>query len=171
MLKRLHAAFAVLLLLLANAAAAGQELEGKVLRVKDGDTARILAAGRIYDVRLQYIDAPESDQASGAGAAENLKRLIDGKTVRVRWSEYDRYGRPLGTVFLGEEDVNLRQLRDGYAWHFKKYADRGQARHDYFFYANAEDDARRSRIGLWQDEHPTPPWDFRKNKHAATVAE
>jgi len=40
----------------------------------------------------------------------------------IVWEKKDRYGRLLGTVLLGSVNVNLEQMRGGFAWYFKRYA-------------------------------------------------
>ena len=45
------------------------------------------------------------------------------------------------------------------AWHYKKYQ-REQSSADRVIYSDAEREARRQKIGLWQDPHPVPPWDY-----------
>jgi len=60
-------------------------------------------------------------------------------------------------------DVGMALLTLGLAWHYKQYAneqpveERGQ-------YSFAEEEARSKRVGLWRDNEPTPPWEWRHNK-------
>jgi endonuclease YncB( thermonuclease family) len=61
---------------------------------------------------------------------------------------------------LGSQDVCLEQIRAGMAWHYKYYQDE-QTPEDRKLYADAEDTARSSGVGLWIDPNPIPPWDFR----------
>ena len=37
------------------------------------------------------------------------------------WKSKDKYGRVLGTVFVGGKDINLQMVRDGYAHHYKRF--------------------------------------------------
>ena len=90
---------------------------GKVTRVSDGDTIWVHAGLLRYKVRLNCIDAPESNQPYGKESAAHQKPLIFGKEVRVEYETTDRYGRILGIVFLGDTDINLQMVRDGCAWH------------------------------------------------------
>ena len=86
--------------LVAAFAAWGKTLEGKVTRVSDGDTIWVTAGGKRVKVRMDRIDAPESNQEYGKESTEYLKRRIHGKTVKVEWGKTDQYGRTLGIVFL-----------------------------------------------------------------------
>ena len=49
------------------------------------------------------------------------------------------------------------------AWHYKAY-EREQPSVDRKVYADAENAARASGVGLWADKRPVPPWEFRHNK-------
>jgi endonuclease YncB( thermonuclease family) len=39
----------------------------------------------------------------------------------VEYGKNDRYGRILGKVLPGDENMNLEQVRAGLAWHYKEY--------------------------------------------------
>jgi len=75
----------------------------------------------------------------------------------------DRWERLIGIVKLDGEDVNLHMLNRGMAWHYKRYADE-QTPNDRSRYANAEEAAQKSRLGLWSDTSPVPPWEWRKRR-------
>ncbi|WP_296701733.1 thermonuclease family protein, partial [Thiocapsa sp. UBA6158] len=67
-------------------------LDGKVVRILDGDTVEVLdARKRTHRVRLAGIDAPESKQPFGAKAKRALSSLVGGKTLTVDWHKRDRY--------------------------------------------------------------------------------
>lgn len=128
-----------------------------VVKVSDGDTITVLDADRHRTrVRLWGVDAPESKQAFGEASRRHLAEHIAGKKVRLELRGRDRYGRVLAVVWLGEENENLMQVRDGYAWHYVAFAKNAPE------YAAAEKSARECRVGLWSDAHPVPPWEWRK---------
>ncbi|MCA1578349.1 MAG: thermonuclease family protein [Acidobacteria bacterium] len=52
-------------------------------------------------------------------------------------------------------------MRAGIAWHYKDYQGE-QTPPDGQLYANAQNDARAAKIGLWIDLNPIPSWDFRR---------
>ena len=66
-------------------------------------------------------------------------------------------------MIVNNEDVNLEQVDAGMAWHYKKYQGE-QSISDRVKYSDAEREARRQKLGLWQDPHPIPPWDYRQAK-------
>ena len=54
---------------------------GKVVGVTDGDTVRVLIGSEEVKVRLEGIDAPESQQAFGAKSKQHLSDLVFGKEI------------------------------------------------------------------------------------------
>ena len=145
---------------------AGQ-IEGVVVGVADGDTITVLDDSRQqHKVRFAFIDAPEKAQPFGTRAKQVLSDKLYRQQVRVEVLEQDRYGRNVGRIWLGDEDVNLGQLRAGYAWHYQQYARKGQSAQEFSRYEQAEQAARQQRLGLWRDTDPVPPWDFRRQQRA-----
>jgi len=139
-------------------------LTGRVVSVADGDTVTVLDADNAqHRIRLSGIDAPESHQAFGARAKQNLSALVFGKDVTVLYSKTDQYGRLVGKVIVDGQDVNLAQVRAGLAWHYKEYQ-REQAPEDREVYARAEEEARAQHFGLWQDPNPLEPSQFRREQ-------
>lgn len=136
-------------------------IEGKVVRVSDGDTITVLDAdNKQHRIRFQGIDAPESKQAYGQASKENLSKMVFGKQVTVVWDKVDKYRRTVGKVLLDGRDINIEQIKAGFAWHYKKYAEE-QPAEDRVTYARAEEQARAAKLGLWQDPNPTPPGEWR----------
>lgn len=133
-------------------------LTGKVVSVTDGDTIKILTKKNIqYKIRLNGIDAPERSQAFGKKSTRNLSRYVAGKVVNIHYTKKDKYGRTLGTIYIDNIDINLQQIKDGYAWVYRKYC----SRKDYY---QAETYAKSRKLGLWYDKHPMPPWEYRHRK-------
>ena len=132
------------------------EIKGKVVNVADGDTVTVLDAEKVqHKIRLQGIDAPEKSQAFGTKSKERLSEKIGEKEVVVKWKEKDRYGRVLGEIYLGDRHINLEMVQDGFAWHYKQYSKSKEL-------AQAQDEARNAKNGLWADKEPVPPWEFRR---------
>lgn len=142
-----------------NATAAETSFYGKVVAIADGDTLTVLVDRQQVKVRLEGIDTPEKGQPFGTKAKEALGRLVTGKTVTVRSIGTDRYKRSLGRVFVHIDDkmvdVNHALVAQGLAWWYLKYSD------DKVLF-DAEKGARETHRGLWADESPVPPWDWRK---------
>ncbi|MFW2306459.1 thermonuclease family protein [Aliarcobacter butzleri] len=126
------------------------------MKVSDGDTITILTSDKTqYKIRLNDIDAPEKKQAFGNKSKDNLAKYIAGKTVKVEYKSKDKYKRILGTIYYNNIDINLQQVKDGFAWVYKKYS----KNQDYY---NAEKVSRENKKGLWIDKNPIAPWEFRK---------
>lgn len=140
-----------------------EEFSGKVIGVTDGDTLKVLVNKDTVKVRLEGIDAPEAGQSYGKKAKEALAELTAGKTVTVKKTGTDRYERTLGIVIVGEVDANAKLIEDGWAWHFKKYNDEERL-------AKLEDAARKAKRGLWADEKPLAPWDYRTRQKTTEIA-
>lgn len=145
-----------------NAQQIPKVIEGRVISVKDGDTIEILFEGKPLVIRLAHIDCPElkKKQPFGAAAKKFTSDFCFGKIVRVENDEkFDRNRRLLAVVY-NETGSNLnRQLvKAGLAWHFKKYSSD-------MVYSQLEIAARKNRVGLWAEDNPVPPWDWRKPKH------
>lgn len=137
--------------------AAAEEFTARVVGVTDGDTLRVLHAGRAETVRLQGVDAPEKRQAYGDRAKRFTADLTFDRTVTVRTTGRDRNGRLLGEVVLPDgRSLNQELVRAGYAWWFRRYS-----RDDRL--ARLEEEARTGRRGLWADQAPEAPWDYRVN--------
>ena len=148
----------IIILLLISNNLLSLELKGKIIHISDGDTVHLLTDNKEkIKIRLNDIDAPESKQAFSNKSKENLKNYIYQKNVVVEYKNKDKYKRVLGTIYYQNRDINLQQVKDGYAWVYKKYSKNPN-------YFKAEKDARNKRLGLWYDKKPIEPWEFRKNK-------
>lgn len=171
------------LILLTATTAFPATLSGRVVGVHDGDTITVLdASKKQHKIRLAGIDAPELKQAFGTRSRQNLSGLVFGKDIAVEWEKHDRYKRIVGKVLVDESradcafrdcrkslDAGLVQVRDGFAWHYKQY-EREQSPEDRRRYASAERNAREKKTGLWADNKPVPPWEWRRPKSQNTRA-
>ncbi len=116
-----------------------------------------------HKIRLTGIDAPEKAQAFGQASKKVLSDLVFNKEVKVLWVKHDRYQRILGKVLLNDKDICLEQVKRGMAWHYKKYQHE-QSPEDRTYYSDAETQARKSRLGMWSEEAPIEPAQFRHKK-------
>ena len=127
-----------------------------VQRVVDGDTVKIEQAGEIVTVRLEHIDAPERKQEGGQMATWALAHMIEGKDVTIVGGKKDRYGRLIGTIYVGEINVNRAMVAQGQAWWYARYSKDKS-------YQQTEQAAREAHRGLWSGE-AVEPWVWRKKK-------
>ena len=153
---------ALLMLLCVAAAHARADFCGRVVKVHDGDTVTVLAGGVERRVRLVGIDAPERGQPHGSAARRGLAARVGGRVVQVIERGTDSYGRTLGRVLVAGEDANAAQVRDGFAWVYRRFEN------DPALIAQ-EAEARAARRGLWRDPEPLPPWVWRE-RHSPKAA-
>ncbi len=148
----------VFFLLLAIApAAAAQNFEARVSRVKDGDSLLLFRADvkRTSEIRLAGIDAPELSQPWGIQSRSALRLLVNGKTVRVEVTDRDQYNRLVARIWLGNIYVNARMAEAGHAWAFDRYMKDSRIR-------AGQNAAMKAKRGLWslppQDRLPPATW-------------
>ena len=143
-----------------GAAVPEQIIQGRVIEIYDGDTVTVLddENNKKYRVRFFGMDAPEKAMKYGRDSQAALQQKLLGKTVAVQVVSVDLYQRSVGKVMLGSRYINMEMVSEGYAWYYPDYAA------DEYDLAAAEREARMSRRGLWQENNPTPPWEYRKRK-------
>ena len=152
----------------------GKVLNGRAVKVSDGDTLRFLhiptplnpsqmAKGEklsetALPIRLCTIDAPEtskfgkSGQPFGPEAKARLKELCEDKMIRVKLLHKDQYGRAVAIVITGRwpfhRPVDEIMLKEGLAEVYRGggavYGRRGLDK-----YLEMEEEARRRKIGIW----------------------
>ena len=110
-----------------------REQQGHVVKVIDGDTFEMKSGNEKFRVRLFGIDSPERGQAFNVKAKEFTASLIADREVTVIIRNKDRYGRFVGDVYSNDPEL-----------------------------ARLEQEAQDGRRGLWRDDHPMPPWEFRR---------
>jgi endonuclease YncB( thermonuclease family) len=145
--------------------ALGQEaiVSARIVGITDGDTVKALTAdNQLLRVRLSNIDAPESGQAFGQRSKQRLSELIFGRQVELHTFGLDRYGRTLAIIFVNGADVNLAQVRSGFAWVYEHYIGDAAPSVQESYHA-AQLAAQQERRGLWSDtQEPVPPWLWRR---------
>jgi endonuclease YncB( thermonuclease family) len=145
--------------LIANA----EILNGTVVGISDGDTITVLdKLSKQHKVRLMGIDAPEKSQAFGNQAKQTLSNYIYKKEVNVEYKKLDKYKRIVGKVTLNGQDICLKMIVDGMAWHYTEY-DKEQSKTDRDLYREAEAKAREMKVGLWHQADAVKPSEFRSS--------
>ncbi|MDD2734566.1 MAG: thermonuclease family protein [Desulfuromonadaceae bacterium] len=147
-------------------------LTGTVFKVTDGDTIQVNSDGTKLKIRLYCIDAPERQRLKKSGmiskpgqlygeeSFQALEKKIARQQVRIEVMAVDRYRRLVALVRLGERDINREMVSEGWAWAYRQYLDRPYQSE----YIAAEETARKAGIGLWRQDNPQPPWEFRKQQ-------
>lgn len=124
----------------------GQETTSPIVsKVTDGDTVELQSGER---VRLLGINTPEKGQPYHEEATNRLKELIEGKTVTLEKDvgDKDQYGRLLRYVFLSDENINIKLVKEGYA---NVYIISPNTKYKNYF-IQAETEAKNLKIGVWK---------------------
>jgi hypothetical protein len=89
--------------------------------------------------------------------------MVAGRPVSVDERDVDRYGRVVARLTVDGADVGEEMLRQGHAWHFRRYSDDARL-------AELEEEARAARVGIWGTADPIAPWDHRRPGSPPRVA-
>lgn len=129
-----------------------------VVDVIDGDTIKIkFADDSTEKIRLLGIDTPEKNdthktvECFSNEASAYLKDLIGDKSIDLKKDKSadnrDKYKRLLRYAYTSDgEDIDLKMIKDGYAYALTKYPMDAKKKKEY---KNAENDARKNPRGLW----------------------
>ncbi|MDD3815794.1 MAG: thermonuclease family protein [Desulfocapsaceae bacterium] len=133
-------------------------ITGKVISVADGDTITILTQQHEQiKIRLSAVDTPEGHQAYGNKAKAFTSFMVKGKNVSIEPETIDKYGRTVAMVFVDGLNLNKEIVANGQGWVYRKYCTASFCDD----WLKLEEKARNSKIGLWSDKNPTPPWEWR----------
>lgn len=127
--------------------------KGYVIKVYDGDTVTLADKTRI---RLYGIDAPEKKQKGGMFSQQNLAKKILNREIKYEPVSVDRYGRVVGKIYAGGEYINRYMIESGSAWYYAEYAK------DAKDLAEAFENARSKRIGIFSEKNIEEPWKYRR---------
>jgi micrococcal nuclease len=146
----------VLALALLSPAFALTNFTGLVVEVLDGDTIEVLQRGQAVRIRLNGIDCPEKGQPFGKAAKQFTSEMTLGKPITVAVKHLEKEGLLVSDVILPDGSVlNQALVETGLAWRSGKYGKSPVP-------AALEQEARKSKRGLWADPHPVAPWCWKK---------
>ena len=92
-------------------------------------------------------------------ATDALAAMVAGRKVTLVYEGTDRYGRLVATVLLADgTNVNLHMVEKGWAWWYRRYAPENKDMQA------AQTRAQEARRGLWADDDPVAPWDWRRRQ-------
>ena len=130
-------------------------------RIIDADTIELNGA----KVRLYGIDAPEILQECedvnfkmypcGVYARDALQALIATMSQEIFQCKYtgkDFYGRLIGDCSIGQININMWLVDNGWALAYRKYSKK---------YLENENIAKRNRVGIWIGKF-VEPWNWRR---------
>lgn len=125
-------------------------LEGTVKKVIDGDSLRVSVDGRLREVRLIGVDAPERPKRCSEPSKEFAEEELDDEDVKLRidraHDESDT--RLFAYVYEDGELFNLETIRKGYAKvrTYGKYGSNHEFREEF---REAQKKAKDDDRGLW----------------------
>jgi micrococcal nuclease len=134
-------------------------LTAKVVGIKDGDTVVVLdSLNNQTTLRLAEVDCPEKNQPFGTKSKQFTSDQIFLKTIKYIVTDTDRYGRSIAMIYYDTDNKYLSAeiIKAGMGWHYKRYSTSKEL-------ATFEDNAKRNKIGLWVDNNPINPSDWRNN--------
>ncbi|MBE6452592.1 MAG: thermonuclease family protein [Alphaproteobacteria bacterium] len=127
-------------------------VQAKELKIIDGDS--FLLNGK--EIRLEGIDAPEYQQQCydvddkpydcGVLAYKALRRMIKN-SVKCKHIKTDRYKRIVAVCYVGDECLNEKMVKDGWAVAYTYYTND---------YIDAEKSAKSAKKGIWQGRFMRP---------------
>jgi micrococcal nuclease len=155
---KLKKGFILLLLFVNHFVFCQSILKAKVVGIKDGDTVVVIdSLNNQTTLRLAEVDCPEKSQPFGTKAKKFTSDQIYLKTIKYVVTDTDRYGRSIAMIYYDEDNKYLSAeiIKAGMGWHYKRYSTSKEL-------ALLEDNAKKNKIGLWIDNNPIAPWEFRK---------
>lgn len=163
LLKSFLLFFVYTLVQLAATISQAATMTGTLDSVVDGDTITVLDRSKVVEIHLYGIEAPERTQAFG----QNSRNFIGGKTsrgeIRIEPISKDQEGKIVALVFVNNANLNEQMVDQGFVWVSRQTCKES-------FCANwlkLEAAAKTARKGLWAEENPTPPWEFRQRQLSA----
>lgn len=133
-------------------------LTAKVVGIKDGDTVVVLdSLNNQTTLRLAEVDCPEKSQPYGTKAKQFTSDQIYLKTIKYMITDTDRYGRSIAMIYYDEDNKYLSAeiIKAGMGWHYKRYSTSKEL-------AQLEVNAKKNKIGLWIDNNPIEPSEWRR---------
>ena len=121
-----------------------------VVKVIDGDTYKVLLNGKLKNVRLVNVDAPELDQYFGIAARDSVAKLIQGFFITLKLHRSDIYGRTIVSATYKGRSLDSLLIAKGWACFYNSYS-----KNTDFKYCEAA--ARLKGLGIWKCAHPVPP--------------
>lgn len=151
-------------------------LEGTVFKVIEGDTLEVTdATQKKFRFRFLGADAPEYGQTGYTESKRELTKRAEGQKVTVDWIRSQVCPKEGGTcsqlakVLLRGEDLALRQVARGWAWHDERQL-KEQSTTDKILFEDAQIQAKAKKRGIWSRPGATPPWEFVVRRPDAALA-
>ncbi|MGB6083870.1 thermonuclease family protein [Moheibacter sp.] len=136
----------------------------QVVGIKDGDTIVVLLENKTQQtLRLAEVDCPESGQAFGKNAKQFTSNAVFGKEITFEETDQDRWGRTIAKIYYDDNlYLSAEIIKAGFGWWYHYYSDDETL-------GELQKEAEQQKLGLWQDSHAIPPWEFRRLKKSKNI--
>ncbi len=119
-----------------------------VKKIIDGDSLKVRCQQSVFELRLQYIDAPEITQGQWGEFAKAQLNHLAKDSIYVEFSGLDSYRRNLATIYPADsrgDAINLELVKLGAARSYSRYRPPTP-------YRDAMKKAKREKRGIWQEK-------------------
>lgn len=138
--------------------AAAGTWSGRVVSVRGPDLIRVSHPVKgVVTIMLYGVDAPENGQPFFKQAKKFVQKRLQGQEVDVLELETPQK-IVTGVIVLDGININELVLKSGYGWVYKEFCDQDFCTE----WLSYEEQARNNKKGLWQDDDPSPPWEWRR---------
>ncbi len=119
------------------------EVSGQLYRVWVGNEIQIQDGKYTSYLILQGVNNPDSGDEREEQAINHLYKLIGAGEIRAVVHEHDTLQRCIAQIFVGDTNLNLKMVADGWGqYDGSEFATAQQ-------YTDAQEQARNNRIGIW----------------------
>ncbi len=139
---------------------------GVLVRVADGDSFMVQDGGKLREVRLYGIDAPEWNQNYGREARNHVLLYLNQRVECRVGGGTDAYGREVSIVYSRGRCLNEELVSLGLAWVWPRNCRKEICSR----WKELQKKAFRNKLGLWKEAHPEPPWRYRQRQRRAAQA-
>jgi endonuclease YncB( thermonuclease family) len=138
----------------------GAEFVARVMTVHEGDRVTIHYQGRNEMLTLRAVDCPDLKQPYGKQAKHAAAAYLANREVVLRELKKDQQGRVTADILLKDgRNIAHELVKEGLAW-----VRPGEVLDPIL--KDLEELARASKIGLWSEPDPIPPWKWKHTKPA-----
>jgi endonuclease YncB( thermonuclease family) len=148
-------------------------IDGMVISVSDGNHLTFSNNGTEINVHLYGIEAPvitkirrsepwlaKPGQRFAGRSFMALAKKVLHKQARLEIISFNDHDQAVAIIFVETRNINLEMVAEGWAWASQK----ARKLPDGAEYLFAEEQARSKKLGLWIQDNPQPPWEFRKTR-------
>lgn len=140
---------------------ADKKFTSTVLSVSDGDTITVKYKDKSVRVHLYALECPHEEQTFHQQAKQFTFNNAYRKTVTVKIIRKEIIRGEIfiiGEVILPDgRNLGHELIKAGLAWYYEQYAPHEGKM------LQLQQKARKERRGLWQENKPIAPWDYRLN--------